>query len=83
MEYNGWKNYATWNVTLWVANEEYLYQVARDYVRLCRVFGDLVTWDNFLDYAGLKGGRTGDDVLWHDAKVSRMECRRFLQELVD
>ena len=24
--YNGWANYETWNVTLWVGNEEWMYR---------------------------------------------------------
>lgn len=27
-EYNGWKNYATWNVALWIQNTEVLYRFA-------------------------------------------------------
>ncbi len=26
MSYNGWKNYATWNVALWIDNEEGTYK---------------------------------------------------------
>ncbi len=27
-EYNGWKNYATWNVALWIQNTEAYYRLA-------------------------------------------------------
>jgi hypothetical protein len=28
MGYNGWKNYETWNVALWMYNDELLYNIA-------------------------------------------------------
>lgn len=30
--YNGWKNWATWNVALWLGNDEGLYKMARRFV---------------------------------------------------
>lgn len=29
--YNGWKNYETWNVALWLGNDEGLYSLAREH----------------------------------------------------
>ena len=31
--YNGWKNWAHWNVALWILNDEGLYGLALDVVR--------------------------------------------------
>ena len=36
MAYNGWSNYETWNVHLWLTNDEGSYEMARDAVRHAR-----------------------------------------------
>lgn len=33
MAYNGWTNYETWNVNLWIDNEEPLYREKRRWLR--------------------------------------------------
>ena len=33
MAYNGWKNYETWNVYLWVGNDEPLYRAMQEELR--------------------------------------------------
>lgn len=32
MTYNGWTNYETWNVNLWIENDEPLYREKREYI---------------------------------------------------
>lgn len=32
-KFNGWKNYSTWNVSLWILNDDYLYREACKYSR--------------------------------------------------
>jgi len=41
MSYNGWSNYETWNVSLWIDNEPSTYEEARDMARQARSEGDL------------------------------------------
>lgn len=38
MSYNGHKNWNHWNVSLWINNDEGLYQMARDHVTRYRYF---------------------------------------------
>jgi hypothetical protein len=33
--YNGWANYETWNVSLWIQNDQYLYNTAKACVEYC------------------------------------------------
>lgn len=65
MTYNGWKNYETWNVALWIQNDEGFYSVAQDaheigdFIDFVITNGhthtpDGVDWDGFnLDYEAL------------------------------
>ena len=36
MKYNGHKNWNHWNVSLWINNDQGLYNTAKEYVRYCR-----------------------------------------------
>jgi len=61
-EYNGWANYETWNVALWIQNDRSLYEIARE----C---GD---YQSFCDYVG-SNAKTGDGVKYNDPKVNVIE----------
>ena len=39
-KYNGHKNYNFWNVSLWLANDEGLYEMARSFIRRTRTLDD-------------------------------------------
>src|SRR5512143_642709 len=50
--YNGWKNYPTWNVALWLSNDRDLYDTTRDMIHrhatgewpVLRAADALATW---------------------------------------
>lgn len=58
--YNGWENYETWNVALWINNDEGLYDIARR----CDDYQD------FLDSIEGLIKTTGDGVSFTDPKVN-------------
>jgi len=69
--YNGWTNYETWNIALWIGNDESLYSAK------CEVecYEDLLEliWE-----AGSK--ETPDGVKWTSSKVNRAELNSNLWE---
>ena len=38
MAYNGWKNWQTWQVPLWLNNDEPMYRITRDFMRRTPTF---------------------------------------------
>jgi hypothetical protein len=71
MAYNGWKNYQTWNVALWIGNDESLYNSARGYKNYLKWVEDM----------GLRREKTPDGVLWDSAKLSYAELNSMMREL--
>jgi hypothetical protein len=62
ISYNGWNNYETWNIALWINNTESLYNLAQD----C---GDYETLVNCL-YEDYGVTETKDGVKFSDPKVN-------------
>lgn len=82
-EYNGWKNRQTWNVALWIGNDEPLYREAVAYVERARKRGKRVSYSTFVHSAGLAGQRTPDNISFSGVRLDRAALSEMLRELVD
>jgi hypothetical protein len=76
--YNGWKNRPTWNIALWIGNDEGLYRVACEYVKQAK----RVSYSRFVEFAFLVGERTPDGVSFTGKRLARAELTAMLTELV-
>ena len=77
--YNGWANYETWNVVLWIGNDWGLYQLALDVVRNGGTYVDLI--NAILLNCGAT--KTPDNVAYNDAKIDLRAVNEFLADLYE
>ena len=70
--YNGWANYETWNVALWIGNDEGLYNIARGE----RDYASFV--DTMRELGSLE---TPDGVSWTDSGLDEDELDAMMEEL--
>ena len=75
--YNGWANYETWNVALWIQNDEGLYEMARDFR-----YGTLHPYGDFI-YSLLECGvkETPDGVPFSHPDLDYDELNAMMEEL--
>ena len=70
ISYNGWANYETWNVALWLQNDYVLYKFALRYD----------DYSKFVAAIGF-GEQTPDGVSFASPKLDYQELTEMLQEL--
>jgi hypothetical protein len=74
--YNGWTNYDTWNVMLWINNDESLYHDTQRYFAFMRgerrraTYAELIQW---LDDSGTITAETPDGVNWMADTLNKRE----------
>ena len=64
--YNGWENYETWNVALWIQNDQGLYDIAR-------LAGNYEDFVDALEACSFNALKTPDGVSFKDPKVNVLE----------
>lgn len=80
--YNGWKNYETWNVALWIGNDEGLYSMAKEYRKVG--YKAFVKGMQELGVPGGKGAimyQTPDGVAWNDSSLDIPALDEMIREL--
>ena len=71
--YNGWANYETWNVALWLSNDEGMYNFARGYSE--HGYKSLAHM-----LVELYGPNTPDGVNWQDSTLDVNELNEMLAD---
>ena len=69
--YNGWANYETWNVALWMQNDEGLYTLAR-HARSYHDFVQQISWCRT---------QTPDGVRYDSMMIDHEELNEMMQDL--
>jgi hypothetical protein len=75
-KYNGWANYETWNVALWIQNDEGMYDSARI---MRRARNPYQSFANAMRDCGFH--KTPDDVSYNDSALDIEALDSMIQEL--
>lgn len=91
--YNGWANYETWNVALYINNDEGYYYLAKRFVQQATEksgiylafvrYGELYTHDWACERYGVNVGETPDGVFWLDPKLDLDELDEMMWEIAN
>ena len=76
--YEGWKNYETWNASLWINNDFGLWNSA---VQFMKSYKGRAPYRDWVRYSGLENAQTRDEIKWTDKKLSLRELNAMMREL--
>ncbi len=82
--HNGYATYETWNVALWVLNDEFLYNTAKACVEFANPGQS--PWAKFVrcmtkGQIGRHLGSTPDGVAWDSAEIDTRQMERLMADL--
>lgn len=85
MTYEGWANYHTWNVSLWIANNYDLYQRAHKYAQSVKDDENEGKYRHFIGFVlpADYGDVTPDGVSYTDPTLDIEELDEFIAELAE
>lgn len=80
--YNGWKNHETWNVAMWIENDEGLYNGAVDFMKNENP-DPQNPYKAFVISCGLEAQKTPDDVAYMAESLDYEDLNRMMRELIE
>ena len=80
--FNGWANYSTWNVALYIQNEFQFYKAAQSYAAFQQELNLPVRYEEFCQYfMDLLGTITPDGVSWTHPELDTEELDEMIADL--
>jgi hypothetical protein len=85
-DFNGWKNYKTWNVALWIKNDSGLYNIAigcgdyKEFVKIMDRFKGSEIAEEDSKYTHVSR-TTPDSVAWNDSELDIEALDQLIREL--
>jgi hypothetical protein len=80
-DYNGWRNQSTWNVSLWINNEEPLYRSAVDFMKNHKE--SKKPYSSFIKHMGMQYDKTPDHIKYISGNLDYNALNEMMKELVD
>lgn len=77
--YNGWKNRQTWNVALWLNNDEPIYREAVDYMKQ---YKGSQPYKHFIQDMLMGNKTTGDGIKWLSTRLDYKALNEMMEELL-
>lgn len=82
-QYNGWSNYETWNVALWIGGDEGLYSIAKECKESAHPYQEFVNILKSVNTGEMASitYQTPDGVAWSDSGINKDEVNEYIREL--